>query len=79
MAGHHRPELPHGPVEVRHMQPYQAVKTYRCPGCDHEIRPGTGHKVVVPRDAPEDRRHFFRLMTVPAAPHDQSTAHSPTP
>jgi hypothetical protein len=58
MAGHHRPELPDGPVEVRHMQPYQAVKTYRCPGCDHEIRPGTGHKVVVPRDAPEDRRHW---------------------
>ena len=44
--------------EVRHVQPYQAVKTYRCPGCDHEIRPGEGHEVVVPRDSPQDRRHW---------------------
>ena len=29
-------------VDVRHVQPYQADKTYRCPGCDHEIRPGEG-------------------------------------
>jgi len=47
-----------GGVEVRHVQPYQAVKTYRCPGCDHEIRPGEGHEVVVPTDAPQDRRHW---------------------
>ena len=40
------------------MQPYEAVKAYRCPGCDHEIRPGEGHEVVVPLDAPEDRRHW---------------------
>ena len=40
------------------MQPYQAVKAYRCPGCDHEIPPGLGHEVVVPRDAPEERRHW---------------------
>lgn len=45
-------------VEVRHVQPYQAVKTYRCPGCDHEIRPGEGHKVVVPVADPEARRHW---------------------
>jgi hypothetical protein len=45
-------------VEVRHVQPYEAVKTYRCPGCDHEIRPGEGHEVVVPLDAPADRRHW---------------------
>jgi hypothetical protein len=45
-------------VEVRHVQPYQAVKSYRCPGCDHEIRPGEGHKVVVPAGAPEERRHW---------------------
>jgi hypothetical protein len=44
--------------DVRHVQPYQAVKTYRCPGCDHEIPPGLGHEVVVPRLAPEDRRHW---------------------
>src|SRR5262249_42243518 len=40
-----------GQIEVRHVQPYQADKMYRCPGCDHEIRPGEGHKVVIPLDA----------------------------
>ena len=45
-------------LEVRHVQPYQADKTYRCPGCDHEIRPGEGHKVVIPVDTPDDRRHW---------------------
>jgi hypothetical protein len=54
----HRPQLPDGQVAVRHVQPYQAVKTYRCPGCDHEIPPGRGHEVVVPDDAPDDRRHW---------------------
>ncbi len=43
---------------VRHVQPYQAVKAYRCPGCDHEIPPGLGHEVVVPTDAPDLRRHW---------------------
>ncbi|HSO95778.1 MAG TPA: hypothetical protein VLV81_07025 [Acidimicrobiia bacterium] len=43
--------------EVRRVQPYQATKTYRCPGCDHTIAPGTGHVVVVPRPA-DDRRHW---------------------
>ena len=38
------------------MHPYQAVKAYRCPGCDHEIPAGLGHEVVMPRDAPEERR-----------------------
>jgi hypothetical protein len=45
-------------VEVRHMQPYQAVKPYRCPGCNQEIPAGVGHEVVVPVHAPEDRRHW---------------------
>jgi len=45
-------------VDVRHVQPYEAVKTYRCPGCDHEIRPGEGHEVVVPRADPGERRHW---------------------
>ena len=45
-------------VEVRHVHPYEALKAYRCPGCDHEIPPGTGHEVVVPRDAPDLRRHW---------------------
>ena len=45
-------------VEVRRVQPYQATKTYVCPGCNQEIRPGTGHVVVVPLDAPDLRRHW---------------------
>jgi hypothetical protein len=47
-----------GEVAVRHVQPYEAVKPYRCPGCDHEIAVGLGHEVVVPVDAPEARRHW---------------------
>lgn len=46
------------PVEVRHMQPYEAVKAYRCPGCDHEIPAGQGHEVVVPVGAADMRRHW---------------------
>ena len=46
--------------EVRFLHPFQALKTYRCPGCDQEIPRGTGHVVVVPRGAPEDRRHWHR-------------------
>jgi hypothetical protein len=45
-------------VEVRHVQPYQAMKRYRCPGCDHEIEPGLGHEVVIPVADPEARRHW---------------------
>jgi hypothetical protein len=33
-------------------------KTYRCPGCQQEIRPGTPHFVVVERDDVEGRRHW---------------------
>jgi hypothetical protein len=33
-------------------------KPYRCPGCDHEIRPGVWHLVVVPQEEPDDRRHW---------------------
>jgi hypothetical protein len=47
-------------IEVRRVQPYQATKTYRCPGCDHEIAPGIGHVVVVPRFAVDERRHWHR-------------------
>jgi len=45
-------------VDVRHVQPYEADKVYRCPGCDHEIRVGVGHEVVVPRERPAERRHW---------------------
>jgi len=44
--------------EVRRIQPYEAVKAYRCPGCNHEIGPGTGHVVAVPPEAPDLRRHW---------------------
>jgi hypothetical protein len=49
-----------GPVEVRRIHPFQARKTYLCPGCSQEIRPGVGHVVVVPRAAPDLRRHWHR-------------------
>lgn len=47
--------------EVRSVAAARALKTYRCPGCDHEIRCGTAHVVVWPVNAPEaveDRRHW---------------------
>jgi hypothetical protein len=35
------------------------VKTYRCPGCDHEIPPGTAHIVAWAVEGGEDdRRHW---------------------
>ena len=55
-------------VEVRHVQPYQAVKAYRCPGCDHEIRPGEGHEVVVPRRRARGPRHWHTGCWRPRAP-----------
>jgi hypothetical protein len=48
--------------EVRPVAGARATKTYRCPGCDHEIRPGTAHLVVWPADlgesAVDERRHW---------------------
>lgn len=48
--------------EVRPVPGVRATKVYRCPGCDHEIRPGVAHVVVWPADAGEssvdDRRHW---------------------
>jgi hypothetical protein len=48
--------------QVRPIPAARAVKTYRCPGCDHEIRTGTAHVVVWPsgrgESAVEDRRHW---------------------
>jgi hypothetical protein len=45
---------------VQPIQPYQARKTYVCPGCEAAITPGTGHLVVVPEHAPDLRRHWHR-------------------
>lgn len=47
-------------AEVRFVQPYEATKTYLCPGCNQDIPPGMGHMVVVPPDAPDLRRHWHR-------------------
>ncbi|TFV54210.1 hypothetical protein E4P42_26590 [Mycobacterium sp. PS03-16] len=52
--------------EVRAVAASRATKTYRCPGCDHEIRVGTAHVVVWParndgwvgESAVDDRRHW---------------------
>jgi len=38
--------------EVRPIAAARAVKTYRCPGCDHQIRSGTAHVVVWPAESP---------------------------
>jgi hypothetical protein len=46
------------PAEVRRIQPYQARKTYLCPGCMTEVLPGVGHVVVVPLGAADLRRHW---------------------
>lgn len=35
-----------------------ALKEYRCPGCDHEIRPGTPHVVAWRADDEGNRRHW---------------------
>jgi len=45
-------------VETRRVQPYEATKTYLCPGCNGDIRPGEGHLAVIPTDAPDLRRHW---------------------
>jgi hypothetical protein len=47
-------------AETRFVQPYEATKTYLCPGCNRDIPPGTGHLVAVPPDAPDLRRHWHR-------------------
>lgn len=44
-------------VTVTPVQPYQAVKTYLCPGCESTILPGTFHLVVIP-DEVDMRRHW---------------------
>ncbi|OYN76654.1 hypothetical protein [Mycolicibacterium sphagni] len=47
--------------EVRPVPGARAVKNYRCPGCDHEIRSGTAHVVawrVDDSSGGEDRRHW---------------------
>jgi hypothetical protein len=51
-------EGPDGEWVVRAVAGAAAVKTYRCPGCDHEIRPGAAHVVAWRPGAEADRRHW---------------------
>ncbi len=52
--------MPFGEQVVSPVQPYQASKTYMCPGCSAVIGVGVGHVVVVPELAPDLRRHWHR-------------------
>ena len=54
-------EHPDGEWVVRRVTGTGATKTYRCPGCDHEIPAATPHVVAFPADdygTVEDRRHW---------------------
>ncbi|HEX5739951.1 MAG TPA: hypothetical protein VFY17_00170 [Pilimelia sp.] len=54
---------PDGRWHVRTLAAPAAGKAYRCPGCDHEIPPGTAHIVAWPADErgdAGDRRHWHR-------------------
>jgi hypothetical protein len=46
---------------VRSITGSSSAKSYRCPGCDQEIRPATPHVVAYPTEdfgSVEDRRHW---------------------
>jgi hypothetical protein len=50
---------------VRDVTGQSAVKSYRCPGCDHIVQPGSPHVVVWPhepglgsRSPLDERRHW---------------------
>jgi hypothetical protein len=45
---------------IRNVSGQSAVKAYRCPGCDQEIRAGVPHLVSWPASdaAADDRRHW---------------------
>ncbi len=53
---------------VRPVTGAAATKSYRCPGCDHEIYPGTSHLVAWPAEGtaasgpggPDERRHWHK-------------------
>ena len=50
-----------GQWHVRTIPGESAQKSYRCPGCQQEIRPGTAHVVAWRADRPdgdEHRRHW---------------------
>ena len=46
---------------VRQLSGHSSTRSYTCPGCTHEIAPGTPHVVVWPDDGlggVDDRRHW---------------------
>jgi hypothetical protein len=43
---------------VRPVTGAAAVRSYRCPGCDHEVAVGTPHVVAWPEGAVDERRHW---------------------
>jgi hypothetical protein len=49
---------PDGDFAVRHVTGSAGTKTYRCPGCDQEIRGATPHVVAWPESRLDDRRHW---------------------
>jgi hypothetical protein len=51
-------EHPDGEWMVRHVSAGRATKVYRCPGCDHEVLPGTPHVVAWRPDDESGRRHW---------------------
>jgi len=51
---------PDGEWYVRAVTGAAAVKTYRCPGCDHEINPGQPHLVCWRVGEEANRRHWHR-------------------
>ena len=60
-AGERVEEGPDGVWMVRPVTGAGATKRYRCPGCDHELHPGTPHVVAWPAEGPgavADRRHW---------------------
>jgi hypothetical protein len=66
-GGARRESFPDGEWFVRSVAGASATKTYRCPGCDHEVRAGQPHVVAWPADGPRsdadaltDRRHWHR-------------------
>jgi hypothetical protein len=51
-------QRPDGDWVVRRITGSASTKLYRCPGCDHEIRPATPHVVAWREADAEDRRHW---------------------
>ncbi len=48
----------YGDIQVKRVQPYEALKAYVCPGCHRGIPEKMGHYVCVPLGATDLRRHW---------------------